>query len=86
MLVRALYHPNSEFTTAMEAFAKDFKERYGTEVEMISLETVEGSELAKLYGIVTYPAILVTRNDGQLSKAWEGTPFPMIDNVAGYLN
>lgn len=81
-----LYHPNQEFGGLAEDFKRDFESRMkGREIELVSLETVEGAEMAKLYDAVRYPAILVITNNGQLQKLWQDRPLPLIDEVAAYL-
>lgn len=80
-----LYHPQSEFVGRVEDFKRDFENRHpGKKVELISLETVQGAELAKLYDIVRYPAILVLTNEGHLQKFWQDQPFPLMDEVLSY--
>lgn len=84
MKVAVLYHPKTEQQGIAEDFARDYRARHhGSELELISLETVEGAELAKLYDIVRYPAILVTTDDGRLQKFWQDD-IPLIDEVAAY--
>jgi hypothetical protein len=80
-----LFHPNAEFAGVVEDFKHDFEQRHpDRKVDLISLETVEGAEMAKLYDVVRYPAILVIANDGQLQKFWQDQPFPLMDEVASY--
>jgi hypothetical protein len=80
-----LYHPNAEFAGLAEDYKRDFEQRHpDRQAELVSLETVEGAEMAKLYGVVRYPAILVIANDGQLQKMWQDQPFPLMDEVAAY--
>lgn len=81
-----LYHPNQEFAGLAEDFKRDFESRMkGRQIELVSLETVEGAEMAKLYGVVRYPSILVISDSGQLQKLWQDRPLPMLDQVAAYL-
>lgn len=86
MKVSILYHPNSEFARLAEEYAHDFEHQKGTKIELISLETIAGADLAKLYGIVQYPALFVSRDNGDLVKHWEGEPLPLMNEVSGYLN
>jgi hypothetical protein len=86
MKVVALYRPNSEFARTVEEYATDFERRKGRSIELVNLDTVEGSDMARLYGIVQYPALLAIRDDGQLLKEWQGERFPLMDEVAGYMN
>lgn len=84
MKAYALYHPESEFYRSVEEFAHDFERTRGIKVELLSLETKEGADMARLYGVMQYPAILAVRNDGQLMKIWEGPIMPLMDEVSAY--
>jgi hypothetical protein len=85
MKVVILYHPESEFVGVVEDFKRDFESRHqDKKVELISLETVEGANMAELYDVVRYPAILVMTSDGKLQKFWQDRPFPLMDEVAAY--
>jgi hypothetical protein len=80
-----LYHPNSEYAGLAEDFKRDYQKRFqAKKIELVSLETVEGSEMAKLYDVVRYPAILVIGPDGALQKLWQDQPWPLFDEVASY--
>jgi len=79
-----LYYPNSEFARPVEEYAKDIERQKGLTLVLKSLDSVEGADMAKLYGIVKYPAILAIREDGQLMKEWQGEHLPLMDEVAGY--
>ena len=81
-----LYHPSSEFSTMVENFAIECSSHTSKVVDSLSLETLEGANLAKLYDIVDYPSILIIREDGQLVKHWQGSNLPLIDEVIGNLN
>lgn len=81
----ALYRPKSEFARMVEEYARDFERQRGQTIELVSLDTVEGADMARLYGIVQYPALLVIRDDGQLLKEWQGERLPLMDEVASYL-
>jgi hypothetical protein len=85
MRTMIIYHPKSEFVGLVEDFKHEFEGRHPDyKVELVSLETVEGSDMAKLYDVVRYPAILVAAGDGSLQKMWQDRPFPMIDEVFSY--
>ena len=81
-----LYHTNDENTRSVEEFVSNFKYYSDHSVDLISLETKEGASMAQLYDIVDYPAILVIRDDGQLSHFWQGKGFPQIDEILGYFS
>jgi hypothetical protein len=80
-----LYHPNSEQAGISEDYKKEFERRHpGFKIDLISLETVEGAELAKLYDVVRYPAILAMGPNGSLQKLWQDQPWPLLDEVYSY--
>jgi hypothetical protein len=83
-----LYRPNSEHETEIQSYVHDFQRRYevGRRVEMVSVNTRDGAATASLYDIVSYPAILVLGDDGTMAGFWQGTPLPLMDEVAGYAN
>lgn len=80
-----LYHPVSEHARKVEEYARDFERIHHQAPELVSLETPEGANLAKVYGIVSYPAIIITMDDGSHIKQWEGDEFPLMDEVAARL-
>jgi hypothetical protein len=85
MKASILYHPSSEHARAVEEYAHDFERQKGKPVELISLETKEGAHLARLYGIVSYPAVLARQDNGDLVKHWEGETLPLMNEIEGYL-
>lgn len=80
-----LYHPISDHAGQVEGYVHDFKRFKGKEIEKLSLETMEGSELARLYDVVRYPAILVIGPDGRLQKMWQAPEMPLMDELDSYL-
>ena len=85
MKVVVLYHPESEHARSVLTFQRDFEKLTTKQIELLSLETVEGAELAKLYAISQYPAVVVTADGGELLRLWEGETLPLINEVASYL-
>lgn len=87
MKVVILYRRNSEETSAVEAFIRDFKYRHDAHhLEALDADSREGIAMASLYDIMTYPAILALRDDGSVLKSWEGAMLPLMDEVAYYTN
>lgn len=84
MKVCILYHPQSDHARRVEEYANDFQRIKGKQIELLSLETREGAELATLYDIVRYPAVIARRDNGELLKHWEGDELPLMDEVAAY--
>lgn len=80
-----LYHPNAEFAGLAQDFKKDYERRHHAQtIELVSLEAVDGAEMAKIYDVVRYPAILAIKDDGSLMKLWQDQPWPPLDEVAAY--
>lgn len=86
MKVIALYRPSSEHARPVEEYARDFERQRGKAIELLSLDTRDGAEKANLYGIMQYPALIALRDDGQMLKDWQGEHFPLMDEVAAYLD
>lgn len=85
MKISVLYRPKSEHATVVESFVRDFERvNTGQKVHLVSLDTKAGDDTARLYDIVEYPAILVTSDDGQMLKIWQGTQLPLMNEVAAY--
>jgi hypothetical protein len=85
MRLLILYRPNSEHGRSIEEFVRDFQRRSGiNHVEMLNIDTREGSATATLYDVMQYPAILALRTDGYVQKVWQGETLPLFDEVASY--
>jgi hypothetical protein len=82
-----LYRPDSEHSTEVESFVRDFEHQHdvGNRVQLESVSTREGAATATLYDIMRYPALLAITDDGSVLNSWEGEPLPLMDEVAGYL-
>jgi hypothetical protein len=76
-----LYREKSEQARAVEAFLRDYESLTRLRVEKVEIDSRAGSEMAKLYGVTDYPAVLVTRVDGQLIQMWQGMQLPPIEEV-----
>jgi hypothetical protein len=86
MRVIVLYHPNNdEFSGIVQDYADEFEKYKRKKLELLSLETVEGAQLAELYAVVQYPAILIMSNDGGMLRLWQGTPLPLMDELSYYI-
>jgi len=86
MNVRVLYHPNSEFARRVEDYARDFEHQRGKKIELLSLDTPEGSDMAKLYDVTSYPALVAVRDNGEMLALWQGDQLPLMNEVAAYLD
>jgi hypothetical protein len=85
MKVLVLYRPNSEHGRLIEDFIRDFRERVSaSHLEVLNVDSREGSAMASLYDVMEYPAILVIAYDGVLQKCWVGQQIPLLDEVTAY--
>jgi hypothetical protein len=85
MKVLVLYRPNSEHGREVEDFIREFQIRHHDErLEVLNIDTRDGSATASLYDVMRYPAILVLQTDGYLQKSWEGDQLPLMDEVISY--
>ena len=87
MKVYVLYRAKSEHARKVEDFLRDLERRHAEKhrfVEVVDIDSRDGSATASLYDIVSYPAILALADDGQLLKSWEGEEVPPLIDELGY--
>ena len=76
-----LYQPSSDHERSAIDFHHDFTKQTQRSLDLVSLNTREGAEKARLYGVVQYPAILAVDNEGKMLKMWEGK-LPLINELS----
>ena len=86
MKVTVLYQPNSEHERRVLDYARDVKRTTGHELELVSLNSREGADQAKLYDATRYPAVLALRDNGQLLQLWQDELLPTINEVSAYFS
>lgn len=79
-----LYHPKSEQEGPITDYARDYKRSRGRDFELISLETQDGANLAKVHDVVRYPAILMLDDRGGMIRLWQGWPLPLMNDLDAY--
>jgi hypothetical protein len=84
MRVLILYHERGEHSGLVTDYVAEFKKYKRKQIELISLETAKGDDLAVLYGINQYPAVLVTADNGSMQRLWQGLPMPLMDELSYY--
>ena len=81
-----LYRPGTEQEGMAADYARDYHSRHTDKtLDLLSLDTKEGSDFAQLYDIVRYPAILIIADNGSLVQLWQDSPLPLLDEVDAYL-
>ena len=80
-----LYRPNTELETSVNEYVREFKRQTSRSIELVDVDSVQGIEVAKLYDIMQFPAILVFRNDGQFIQSWiDRDKWPTISELSFY--
>ena len=79
-----LYHPFSDHSGLVTDYAAEFEHYKGKTVDLMSLESPEGANMAQLYDITRYPAVLAMTDDGGMRRMWQGTPLPLMDELSYY--
>ncbi len=81
-----LYRPNSEFARRTEEYVHDFQSTRGKEIELVDIDSVRGVSALELYDVVDNPALLITREGGELVNQWLGiNSFPLMNELAAHL-
>ena len=80
--ITVLYRPNTDHEPIIRDLQFNYTHQTGKELELLSLDTVEGAELAKLYDVTMYPAIVAKAEDGHLLQLWQGPDLPLINEIS----
>lgn len=84
MKVVIIYRPNSEHARSVDDFVYEFSRIYpDIHLELLNVDGRDGSAMASLYDVMSYPAILALQGDGSVNSVWQGT-VPLLDEVAAY--
>lgn len=86
MRLTILYREKSEHAREVETFVEMMRRHYpDKKAELENVDTREGAASASLYGVMQYPAVIVTTFDGRVMFHEEGLPMPIVGQVAGQL-
>ena len=85
MRLIVLYRPESEFSRIVEEFIHDYKRQHEADrLELLNIDSRDGSATASLYDVMQQPAILALRDDGSVLNSWVGPQLPLMSEVAAY--
>lgn len=85
MRVVFLYRPRTESEGKVMDYIHEYKMRHpGIEPEALSVDTREGDDMAKVYGVYSYPAILAISHDGSLRQLWQEEQLPLMQDLDAY--
>jgi hypothetical protein len=87
MKVTIFYRPESEHAREVEEFIHEFKRRYPDANPLVlNVDSVEGSEKARIYDIMQYPSVIAASDDGSELQRWDKGIMPLMSEVAYYAN
>ncbi len=76
-----LYRPNSEHDTMVQDFVRDYVRFTQDEIDLVSLDTRNGADKARLYDVTQYPAVVAVDENGVLQRIWQGT-LPLMNELS----
>lgn len=65
-----LYKPGSEHDTSVNEYVREFGRETGKTIALVDCDSSQGIEIAGMYDIMRYPAIVVFRDDGSYIESW----------------
>ncbi len=80
-----LYRANSEHERTALDYARDVKMQSGKDLQLLDVDSPEGAEMAELYDIVQYPALLVADDQGHMQNVWTADQLPTISEASYYV-
>jgi hypothetical protein len=85
MRVAVLYRSHSEHERQVLEFEREFEHRAGRSLELLDVNTREGSSMASLYDVMKYPSVLAVSNEGVVQHVWDNSDsLPLINEVTYY--
>lgn len=82
MKVMILYRPNSEQARLVEEYVRDIDRQQNVQIQLVDVDTPAGRTMMTLYDITRHPALVVSREDGQLVQLWVDEQLPLMQEVA----
>jgi hypothetical protein len=85
MRLVVLYRDQTDYSRTVIDFLHDFKQQTGHDLDTLDPDSAEGMLFCDTYGIVDYPTIIATSDDGVMQNTWNGLPLPTISEVSYYV-
>lgn len=80
-----LYRPGSDKAGMAEDYATEYSRLHpDKKIELVSLDTIDGAEMAKLYGVSNNPAILTMAGNGTMLQLWQDEHLPLFSELDFY--
>ncbi|MCE7936538.1 hypothetical protein DYH10_02010 [Candidatus Saccharibacteria bacterium CPR2] len=80
-----LYRSQSDHERSVNDYMHDFEHQTGKTIEALDVEQQEGQELAQLYDIMQYPAVIARAEDGSLIKVWSDGQLPLMNELSYFI-
>lgn len=78
-----LYRPGSEFETSVNEYVREFGRETGKAIALVDQDSSQGIEIANLYEVMQFPAIVAFRDDGSFAESWiERDKWPTISELS----
>lgn len=86
MRIIVLFRPNSENSRKVEDYISDFERFHpGEKLEVTDVDSPEGVDLMRIYGITDHPCILALSNEGHMQQMWQGVDkMPTMNDLIYY--
>ena len=84
MRVVCVEREQSDHAQEIREWLKDFERRTGKNIEVVDVDSRDGSRFAEIYDIVEYPTFIAVADDGRVLDVWRGMPLPRIDEISYY--
>lgn len=80
-----LYRPATDHAGQVEDFVTEYQRLHPEKkFEILSLDSPEGANLAKVYGVTNSPAILAMADDGAFLQLWQDQHLPLFSDLDFY--
>ena len=68
----------------VDSLLRDLGDHWASKIELVDNQTRTGADLARLYDVVDYPALLITLDDGRQLELWQSS-WPLLSDIIYYL-
>lgn len=80
-----LYRSKSDHERSVNEYVRDFQRQTGKSVETLDVEGQDGQNLAQLYDIMQFPAVIVMAENGSLIKVWIDGQLPLMNELSYFV-
>lgn len=85
MKIVIFQRPADQLPSTIDDYVERLQQGHpGQQIDILDAEGAQGSDLARLYDVTSYPAVVVTTDDGSFQHAWQGE-LPLPDDIESYV-